>query len=177
MLDLLQSTANPLDLPAVSLGNASPATAEPEALTNSDMEDSSSLASLSDSDSDPSTDTELTPAQMKLRKARKRAARGRRGGRAAEPDIEDLGFPGLASSLAASVKPVTPVEHSTAKLALTETKAAPRAEPKEMISSLTRKALTKQGYGLIGTHSGVKTCRWTKAALRGRGMCYKQSAS
>ncbi|KAK5103326.1 Fe-S oxidoreductase [Lithohypha guttulata] len=44
--------------------------------------------------------------------------------------------------------------------------------PKE---SPTYAALTKQGYTIIGTHSGVKICRWTKSALRGRGSCYKNS--
>ncbi|XP_028551247.1 S-adenosyl-L-methionine-dependent tRNA 4-demethylwyosine synthase, partial [Dendrobium catenatum] len=31
------------------------------------------------------------------------------------------------------------------------------------------------GYKIIGSHSGVKICRWTKAQLRGRGGCYKHS--
>uniref|UniRef100_A0A8D0GAY8 S-adenosyl-L-methionine-dependent tRNA 4-demethylwyosine synthase TYW1 n=1 Tax=Sphenodon punctatus TaxID=8508 RepID=A0A8D0GAY8_SPHPU len=31
------------------------------------------------------------------------------------------------------------------------------------------------GYRLIGTHSGVKLCRWTKSMLRGRGGCYKHT--
>jgi tRNA wybutosine-synthesizing protein 1 len=33
---------------------------------------------------------------------------------------------------------------------------------KEMITPVLREALTKQGYKLIGSHSGVKLCRWTK---------------
>ncbi|KAL9580558.1 MAG: hypothetical protein Q9212_004423 [Teloschistes hypoglaucus] len=50
-------------------------------------------------------------------------------------------------------------------------------EPKEMVpkTSPTYAALTKQGYSIIGSHSGVKICRWTKSALRGRGSCYKYS--
>ena len=32
-----------------------------------------------------------------------------------------------------------------------------------------------QGYKVIGSHSGVKLCRWTKSQLRGRGGCYKHS--
>ena len=44
--------------------------------------------------------------------------------------------------------------------------------PKE---SPTHAALTKQGYTIVGSHSGVKICRWTKSALRGRGSCYKNS--
>ena len=49
--------------------------------------------------------------------------------------------------------------------------------PKPMVSttSPTHAALTKQGYTIIGSHSGVKICRWTKSALRGRGSCYKFS--
>ena len=48
-------------------------------------------------------------------------------------------------------------------------------EPKAMITPLLRKSLEKQGYKLIGTHSGVKLCRWTKSMLRGRGGCYKHT--
>ncbi|CAG2061098.1 unnamed protein product, partial [Timema podura] len=46
---------------------------------------------------------------------------------------------------------------------------------REMITPLLRESLTKQGYKLIGSHSGVKMCRWTKSMLRGRGGCYKHS--
>ncbi|SCV01241.1 LAMI_0G10220g1_1 [Lachancea mirantina] len=50
-------------------------------------------------------------------------------------------------------------------------------EMKKMISkdSPTYKNLTKQGYTVVGSHSGVKICRWTKSDLRGRGSCYKHS--
>lgn len=49
--------------------------------------------------------------------------------------------------------------------------------PKEMVSkdSPTYRSLVKQGYTIVGSHSGVKICRWTKSALRGRGSCYKYS--
>eukprot|EP01126_Amoeba_proteus_P035336 TRINITY_DN3560_c0_g1_i11.p1 TRINITY_DN3560_c0_g1~~TRINITY_DN3560_c0_g1_i11.p1 ORF type:complete len:460 (+),score=110.00 TRINITY_DN3560_c0_g1_i11:874-2253(+) len=46
---------------------------------------------------------------------------------------------------------------------------------KPMVNPVMRKALTKQGYKLLGSHSGVKLCRWTKAMLRGRGGCYKHT--
>uniref|UniRef100_A0A8D3CUW3 S-adenosyl-L-methionine-dependent tRNA 4-demethylwyosine synthase TYW1 n=1 Tax=Scophthalmus maximus TaxID=52904 RepID=A0A8D3CUW3_SCOMX len=48
-------------------------------------------------------------------------------------------------------------------------------EKREMITPALREALTKQGYRLIGSHSGVKLCRWTKSMLRGRGGCYKHT--
>lgn len=48
-------------------------------------------------------------------------------------------------------------------------------EPKEMITPTLQKILTKQGYKLVGSHSGVKLCRWTKSMLRGRGGCYKHT--
>ena len=48
-------------------------------------------------------------------------------------------------------------------------------ETSEMINPRIRAGLTKQGYSLFGTHSGVKLCRWTKSMLRGRGGCYKHT--
>ncbi|SMN21522.1 similar to Saccharomyces cerevisiae YPL207W TYW1 Protein required for the synthesis of wybutosine [Maudiozyma saulgeensis] len=50
-------------------------------------------------------------------------------------------------------------------------------EIKQMIAkdSPTYKNLTKQGYKIVGSHSGVKICRWTKNELRGKGSCYKKS--
>ncbi|KAI1817808.1 radical SAM superfamily-domain-containing protein [Poronia punctata] len=59
-------------------------------------------------------------------------------------------------------------------------KSAPKKAPqtiKEMVpkGSPTYTSLTKQGYSIVGSHSGVKICRWTKSALRGRGSCYKYS--
>ena len=46
---------------------------------------------------------------------------------------------------------------------------------REMVTKLQRKALTKEGYRIIGSHSAVKLCRWTKNQMRGRGGCYKHS--
>jgi len=61
------------------------------------------------------------------------------------------------------------------KISRSKEKAEKNTEPKEMITPLLRKSLTKQGYKLIGSHSGVKLCRWTKSMLRGRGGCYKHT--
>ena len=71
-------------------------------------------------------------------------------------DLEDLG------------KVVTKITRSKEKVSKSN-------EPKEMITPLLRKSLEKQGYKLIGSHSGVKLCRWTKSMLRGRGGCYKHT--
>mmetsp|Transcript_139705 Transcript_139705/g.243245 ORF Transcript_139705/g.243245 Transcript_139705/m.243245 type:complete len:713 (-) Transcript_139705:113-2251(-) len=46
---------------------------------------------------------------------------------------------------------------------------------KEMLTGKHRAQLKKEGYKLIGSHSAVKLCRWTKHQLRGRGGCYKHS--
>lgn len=46
---------------------------------------------------------------------------------------------------------------------------------REMVTPMQRKALLKEGYKIIGTHSAVKLCRWTKHQLRGRGGCYKHT--
>ena len=49
------------------------------------------------------------------------------------------------------------------------------ADRKPMVTPSLHKSLTKQGYKIVGSHSGVKLCRWTKAMLRGRGGCYKHT--
>lgn len=48
-------------------------------------------------------------------------------------------------------------------------------EAREMVTPAQRAALTKERYRIIGTHSAVKLCRWTKHQLRGRGGCYKHT--
>jgi tRNA wybutosine-synthesizing protein 1 len=35
------------------------------------------------------------------------------------------------------------------------------------------KQLRKEGYRIVGNHSAVKICRWTKKSLRNEGECYK----
>ncbi len=42
-----------------------------------------------------------------------------------------------------------------------------------MLSDEARRDLERQQYRIVGTHSAVKTCGWTKNMLRGRGGCYK----
>ncbi|MBD3155206.1 MAG: 4-demethylwyosine synthase TYW1 [Candidatus Aenigmarchaeota archaeon] len=37
-----------------------------------------------------------------------------------------------------------------------------------------KQLLEKQGYRFSGNHSVVKTCRWTRNSLRGKGVCYKE---
>ena len=72
-----------------------------------------------------------------------------------EPEVMDLEDIGDAINQAAS-----------------ETKSN---EPREMVTPSQAIALKKEGYKLIGTHSAVKLCRWTKHQLRGRGGCYKHT--
>jgi tRNA wybutosine-synthesizing protein 1 len=43
-----------------------------------------------------------------------------------------------------------------------------------MISTAKKKDLEKQGYRLVGEHSAIKTCLWTKKSLVDEGACYKQ---
>ncbi|EZG43824.1 putative tRNA wybutosine-synthesizing 1-like protein [Gregarina niphandrodes] len=50
-----------------------------------------------------------------------------------------------------------------------------RDENKEMLGETQRRVLMKQGYRLVGSHSAVKMCRWTKHQLRGQGGCYKHT--
>ncbi len=43
----------------------------------------------------------------------------------------------------------------------------------QQLSPSQKTQLTKQGYRIIGNHSAVKICEWTKKMLRGDGGCYK----
>jgi len=43
-----------------------------------------------------------------------------------------------------------------------------------MLNNDAVKELEKQQYRVIGKHSAVKICGWTKNSLRGKGECYKQ---
>lgn len=70
---------------------------------------------------------------------------------------------------------VMDVEDIGTAISNSKNKLIENSEPKEMITPVLRKALTKQGYKLLGSHSGVKMCRWTKSMLRGRGGCYKHT--
>ena len=46
---------------------------------------------------------------------------------------------------------------------------------KTMISDKKKAELEKQGYRIVGNHSAVKICGWTKNALVNRGLCYKNT--
>ena len=46
-------------------------------------------------------------------------------------------------------------------------------EVREMITPMLRESLEKQGYRLIGSHSGVKLCRWTKVRALGDPLLMK----
>lgn len=43
-----------------------------------------------------------------------------------------------------------------------------------MLSDIKKKDLEKQGYRLVGNHSAIKVCEWTKKSLRGENVCYKE---
>jgi tRNA wybutosine-synthesizing protein 1 len=44
---------------------------------------------------------------------------------------------------------------------------------KEQLTQGQKTQLEKQQYGIVGDHSAVKICGWTKKMLRGEGGCYK----
>ena len=43
-----------------------------------------------------------------------------------------------------------------------------------MIPEKVKKILKKQHYGLVGKHSAIQICRWTKSSLKNEGVCYKE---
>lgn len=93
-------------------------------------------------------------------------------------DVEDLGkiVGGMPAAKARKGKSPLVVDFTTYGKSAAKKSAQP-PPPKEMVpkTSPTYATLTKQGYTIVGSHSGVKICRWTKSALRGRGSCYKFS--
>ncbi|XP_023570209.1 S-adenosyl-L-methionine-dependent tRNA 4-demethylwyosine synthase isoform X1 [Octodon degus] len=102
-----------------------------------------------------------------------------------EEDLEPGGHPGLNSIvdvedlgkiMSHTKKEKGEKDHQEEKTSLfRNTRKGDDSEGRAMITPALREALTKQGYQLIGSHSGVKLCRWTKSMLRGRGGCYKHT--
>ena len=128
---------------------------------------SGDAAESEEDDADEAIQPEIAPRT----EARRDAKRKRTDKSSRLDDVEDLGGKASIQSSAESFSPL-PIDFTTSSLTSTTIEA-----PKAMVpvSSPTHAALTKQGYTIIGTHSGVKICRWTKSALRGRGSCYKFS--
>lgn len=89
-------------------------------------------------------------------------------------DVEDLGK-AMSSMRKANGDHDINEEVGTVGRSLQSSDKKADEEPREMITPALQEALTKQGYRLIGSHSGVKLCRWTKSMLRGRGGCYKHT--
>ncbi|WPH04711.1 Hypothetical protein R9X50_00760400 [Acrodontium crateriforme] len=107
-------------------------------------------AAESEDEDEVDVDDEIEGGSSMKRKAAKKAL---------TDDLEDLKAP-------------IPVDFTT-----TKSPSESLSQPKPMVpeTSPTYTSLTKQGYTIVGSHSGVKICRWTKSALRGRGSCYKYS--
>ncbi|KAJ5083330.1 S-adenosyl-L-methionine-dependent tRNA 4-demethylwyosine synthase [Penicillium angulare] len=95
------------------------------------------------------------------------ASNKRKDGSQTMVDLEDIKMNGNSDSSAP-----LPIDFTTVGKAGSSEDNAKEMVPK---TSPTYKSLTKQGYTIVGSHSGVKICRWTKSALRGRGSCYKYS--
>ena len=111
-------------------------------------------------------------AQMETSTAQNPTRRSRNQRKPGVDDLEDLGSKAPPNDTSSTS--LIPIDFTTSSSKPTPT---PPATLKAMvpINSPTYASLTKQGYSIIGTHSGVKICRWTKSALRGRGSCYKYS--
>ncbi|CAK9299979.1 unnamed protein product [Gordionus sp. m RMFG-2023] len=91
-------------------------------------------------------------------------------------DLEDMGSMLEKIQKSSSKTDVnSTLKINSSKAELDKNLSNPYAEMKPMLTPEAKSRLTKQGYRIVGTHSGVKLCRWTKSALRGRGGCYKHS--
>lgn len=122
-----------------------------------------------DEDEEEGDDEEEVAAELEFPDS----GRNKRRKLAATIDVEDVGGGGKNASPSLAVDFTTYSSSSGTSTAAT----APAPPLKAMVpkESPTYTALTKQGYTIVGSHSGVKICRWTKSALRGRGSCYKNS--
>ena len=83
-------------------------------------------------------------------------------GRAYDTDADEEGEDGAGEDLSAGSEDDLDMEDIGGG-------SSASGERREMVTPRLRAALTKQGYKILGSHSGVKLCRWTKAQLRGRG--------
>ena len=103
-------------------------------------------------------------------------------------DLEDVGLTVKRLTAASTRSTQQPLEHSSDVQLRVRTKTSWPASAaavssvdavavRPMLTDQLRAALSKQGYKLLGSHSGVKLCRWTKAMLRGRGGCYKNTSA
>ncbi|KAF9586202.1 S-adenosyl-L-methionine-dependent tRNA 4-demethylwyosine synthase [Lunasporangiospora selenospora] len=152
-----------------------------EVYYSSDDEDGASASEHDDDDEEYDEDG----APVKKTKEEKLGLPTIDGGDASDGemvDLEDMGSMAIKIKQAKEEKALDEEAYANqkvrAKRAVGETKEGKAIKPREvreMVSPLLYKSLTKQGYKIIGSHSGVKICRWTKAALRGRGFCYKHS--
>jgi len=89
-------------------------------------------------------------------------------------DVEDLGATIGAQTREGGAAGSMEEDAGVSRWKRTEAKVV-ESERKPMVSPSLKSALSKQGYKVVGSHSGVKLCRWTKAMLRGRGGCYKHT--
>ncbi|KAF2671700.1 hypothetical protein BT63DRAFT_411060 [Microthyrium microscopicum] len=94
----------------------------------------------------------------------------KKAGKSTLDDVEDLGgsYRGSGESTGPLAIDFTTYGSKAKTVENTSREMVPKTSP-------TYASLTKQGYTIVGSHSGVKICRWTKSALRGRGSCYKYS--
>ena len=117
----------------------------------------------SDEDDD---DVEDTDELNKTGAGRKQRVTGKKGETSQLDDLEDLRVSNKSRKDPILIDFTNATAHESVPQPLKE--MVPKTSP-------TYASLTKQGYSVIGSHSGVKICRWTKSALRGRGSCYKYS--
>jgi tRNA wybutosine-synthesizing protein 1 len=127
----------------------------------------------SDDEEEAEDDGEVVVEEVSVSKG---TGKGRSSGNL--EDVEDIGrIMELSQADGSGKKRTAPLAVDFTTEGKPATRKAATVTVKEMVpkSSPTYAALTKQGYSIVGSHSGVKICRWTKSALRGRGSCYKYS--
>ncbi|KAI9781655.1 MAG: hypothetical protein M1839_005872 [Geoglossum umbratile] len=126
-----------------------------------------------DMDNTNLADTQSIPGDVTTLRTRRQTDRGNH-----VDDVEDLGRllrRGSSDIVEEPYQKTGPIAIDFTSYGKTPQDTTPPLREMVPKSSPTYAALTKQGYTIVGSHSGVKICRWTKSALRGRGSCYKFS--
>ncbi|KAK0374925.1 wyosine base formation [Colletotrichum limetticola] len=150
-----------------SLGEGLPGSGAPE--------ESDDESAAEDDDEVLIEDSEVKPEKLKSRKNIDDVEDLGRIMKSSNPDAATNGRAAKSATATAGAAAPIAVDFTTYGKAVA--KKTPLNAAKEMVpkNSPTYASLTKQGYSIVGSHSGVKICRWTKSALRGRGSCYKYS--
>ncbi|PHJ17630.1 radical sam domain-containing protein, partial [Cystoisospora suis] len=150
---------------------------EKNATEETSSSSSSSSSSLDESSSEEEEDEEVNDGEISMVEKRHPSSQtsllfSTCHSNVEAEDLEDLipndsHPPPLSSSSLPSQPPATSQKKKATKTS--------SSLLKPMLSAGQAEKLRKEHYKIVGSHSAIKLCRWTKSQLRGRGGCYKNT--